>query len=131
MLNEQEILKEESKWAKEKDLIERQQKIKNERKALKKNKNKTCSTTKLLILFLFLNCTAIEIFTGWATAQSLKNSLITGQMVDFSPLITLIGAVVGEVMGFGIYAIKSMKENTVGGVVYATALKNDSENAVG
>ena len=128
MLNEQDILKEESEWAKEKDLIERKQKIKKEKKALKKN-NKI-STTKWLILFLFLNCTAVEIFTGWATAQSLKNSLITGQMVDFSPLITLIGAVVGEVMGFGIYAIKSMKENTVGGVVYATALK-DGDNAVG
>lgn len=39
-------------------------------------------------------------------------------MVDFSPIVTLIGAVVGEVIGFAIYAAKSTKENTEGGIVY-------------
>ena len=33
---------------------------------------KKISTTKLLILFLFLNCTAIEIFTGYVTVMNLR-----------------------------------------------------------
>jgi len=39
-------------------------------------------------------------------------------MVDFTPIVTLIGAVVGEIIGFAIYAAKAAKENTVGGIVY-------------
>lgn len=42
----------------------------------------------------------------------------TTGMVDFSPIVTLIGAVVGEVIGFAIYAAKSTKENTEGGIIY-------------
>jgi len=44
-------------------------------------------------------------------------------MPDFSPLVTLIGAVVSEVIGFAIYSIKATKENTKGGIVYDTAMK--------
>ena len=39
-------------------------------------------------------------------------------MVDFSPIVTLISAVVGEIIGFAIYAAKAAKENTIGGIVY-------------
>lgn len=42
--------------------------------------------------------------------------------VDFGPLTMLITAVVSEVIGFAIYAVKSTKENTVGGIVYDTAM---------
>ena len=38
--------------------------------------------------------------------------------VDFSALQSLITAVVAEVVGFAIYALKSTKENTKGGIVY-------------
>ena len=41
---------------------------------------------------------------------------------DFTPLVTLIGAVVSEVIGFAIYAIKSAKENTEGGIIYETTM---------
>jgi hypothetical protein len=52
---------------------------------------------------------------------------------DFSPLITLIGAVVSEVIGFAIYSIKAAKENTKGGIVYESAMRelNMEEEANG
>ena len=119
MLKENEIVKEEQEWKEQKGLIERKQKIEQEKKQLK---GKKITTTKWLILFLFINCTLIELFTGWSTIQSLRLSALTGQSVDFSPLVTLIGAVVSEVIGFAIYAVKSMKENCEGGVTYSKAM---------
>lgn len=119
MLKENEIIKEEQEWQEQKGLIERKQKIEQEKKQLK---GKKITTTKWLILFLFINCTLIELFTGWSTVQSLRLSALTGQSVDFSPLVTLIGAVVSEVIGFAIYAVKSMKENCEGGVTYSKAM---------
>jgi hypothetical protein len=40
---------------------------------------------------------------------------------DLSPLTSLIGIVVSEVMGFAVYAVKSMKENTEGGITHMLA----------
>lgn len=85
------------------------------------------STTKLLIAFLFLNCTLIELFTGWVTVQNILLVKSAGAPLDFTPLVTLIGAVVGEVMGFAIYAAKSAKENTAGGIVYDSIMKEASD----
>ena len=119
MLKENEIIKEEQEWQEQKGLIKRKQKIEQEKKQLK---GKKVTTTKWLILFVFINCTLIELFTGWSTIQSLRLSALTGQSVDFSPLVTLIGAVVSEVIGFAIYAVKSMKENCEGGVTYSKAM---------
>ena len=124
-LNRKKIMAEERQWNQQKKLIEIKHKIKQEKKQFKP---KIFTTTKLLVLFLFINCTIIEVFTGWATVQSLNNSLITGQPTDFAPLIALIGAIVGEVMGFAIYAIKSLKENSVGGIVYEQSLKDNIFN---
>lgn len=67
--------------------------------------------SKKIILFLFLNCTLIELFTGYITLIDLDIARTTG-VVDFTPIVTLIAAVVGEVIGFAIYAVKSTKENT-------------------
>lgn len=122
MLKENEIVKEEQEWQKQKGLIKRKQKIEQEKKQLK---GKKITTTKWLILFLFINCTLIELFTGWSTVQSLRMSALTGQSVDFSPLVTLIGAVVSEVIGFAIYAVKSMKENCKNGIVYDSILQSN------
>jgi predicted negative regulator of RcsB-dependent stress response len=121
MLKESIIEKEEAQWEQEKELLQRKQKIKEEKHALK---NKKISTTKLIVFFLFLNCTIIEIFTGWTTIQSLNIALITGTSVDFSPLVTLIGTVVGEVIGFAVYAAKAVRENTAGGIVYDQAMNS-------
>lgn len=126
------LLRKEQNWKVEKNQIERRQKIHEEKFSLfTKYVNIHISTTKLLILFLFLSCTAIEIFTGYVTVRTLKICEENLTMFDFTPLVTLIGAVVGEVFGFAIYSLKATKENTIGGIVYETAMKNNDNNAVG
>lgn len=114
------IAKKEAEWITDKLILEREQKIKKEKQQFKTK----ISTTKLLMIFLFLNCTAIEIFTGWVTIKSFSLAMMTGAIIDFSPLVALISAVVGEVIAFAIYALKSAKENTKGGIVYETAINN-------
>lgn len=128
---EHEIKREEIYWNAEKVILERKQKLREEKREMRKSKK--ISTTKFLIGFLFINCTLVELFTGWATAQSLKISYATGNPMDFSPLVTLIGAVVTEVMGFAVYAVKATKENTANGITYMMAqqsLNNNKSNSV-
>lgn len=114
---------EEKRWAQEKHLIQRKNKINEEKKKLKDNKT-AISTTKLIVAFLFINCTIIEIFTGWVTIKSLEMAAITGQPADLTPLVTLVGAVVSEIIGFAVYAAKSAKENSKGGITYDLAMRN-------
>lgn len=114
---------EEKRWAQEKHLIQRKNKINEEKKKLKDNKT-AISTTKLIVAFLFINCTIIEIFTGWVTIKSLEMAAITGQPADLTPLVALVGAVVGEIIGFAVYAAKSAKENSKGGITYDLAMRN-------
>lgn len=114
---------EEKRWAQEKHLIQRKNKINEEKKKLKDNKT-AISTTKLIVAFLFINCTIIEIFTGWVTIKSLEMAAITGQPADLTPLVALVGAVVSEIIGFAVYAAKSAKENSKGGITYDLAMQN-------
>lgn len=86
------------------------------------NSKKRLSTSKLLILFLFINCSVIEIFTMCVTLQSMYVAQSVGYNPDFTPLVTLIGAVVGEVIGFAVYAVKAKAENTSGGIEYETVM---------
>lgn len=119
---EKEILLQEKQWEREKAYQERKYKIKKEKKELEDKYRVKPSTSKILILFLFINCTLIELFTGWVTIKSLDLATLTMLSPDFTPLVTLIGAVVSEVIGFAIYAIKSAKENTTGGIIYETTM---------
>lgn len=90
---------------------------------------KKIPTTKKLMFFLFVNCTLIELFTGWVTIQNIALAREIGMSLDFTPLVTLIGTVVGEVLSFAVYAAKSAKENTKGGIIYDTAI--NSTDSVG
>ena len=91
-------------------------------------KNKKYSCTKLIILFLFINCTLVELFTGWVIVQNLLLAQAVGIALDFTPLTTLVGAVVAEVLGFAVYALKAAKENSKGGIVYdSTFYQYDNE----
>lgn len=121
---ERDLIIAERRWQKEKPLREREYKLKEDQRQFKETHRPKISTSKLLIIFLFINCTIIEIFTGYVTLKSLDIATMTFMMPDFTPLVTLIGAVVSEVIGFAIYAIKSAKENTSGGIVYETAMIN-------
>lgn len=121
---ERDLIIAERRWQKEKPLREREYKLKEDQRQFKETHRPKISTSKLLIIFLFINCTIIEIFTGYVTLKSLDIATMTFIMPDFTPLVTLIGAVVSEVIGFAIYAIKSAKENTSGGIIYETAMMN-------
>lgn len=130
------ILQEVQEWEKDKLYLEKKKQLKQDKRKFF-SKIPKISTSKLLILFLFLNCTAIELFTAWITIKSIELVQITMMAPDFSPLITLIGAVVSEVIGFAIYSIKAAKENTKNGITYELALLkernmiNEENNASG
>lgn len=94
-------------YEKEKDIRERENRIRN---------NKKLSTTKLIVLFIFVNCTVIEAYSMW----------IMYRLADSDALDTLISTVVGEGITFAIYAFKAAKENSVGGITYDSAIKDNS-----
>ena len=128
------IQKKEQDWKKERELLEREYTLKAEKKALKdrfKEKRNKIANSKILVWFLFINCTIIEIFTILVTIKEFR-LLALGLMfnLDLQPLIALISTVVAEVIGFSVYSLKSVKENTEGGIVYETAmyqLENEKE----
>lgn len=118
---EKELVKlseQEKSWEIEKDILIRKNKMESEKKSL--TKKSKISTTKLLVLFLLINFTVVEVYSMW----------IMYTLADLSALYTLITAVIGETMTLAIYAIKSTKENTSGGIVFEKAMK-DNENGVG
>lgn len=107
------------------------QNIKQERATItcKEEKSKL-AFGKWLMIFLFINFTLLELFTCAITVYSFSLAFTIGMMPDFTPLITLLGSVIGETLSFGIYCAKSKAENTKGGIVYETTLKkldNDDE----
>ena len=121
------IIKEEQDWADYKKYLIRKIKLIEDKESFLLENKKKISTSKILILFLFINCTIIEIFTGWVTVKSFSYSLITGNSIDFSPLVTLIGSVIGEVTGFAIYSLKSANEKAEGGIVYDSIFRNKED----
>lgn len=125
---ERDITIKEHRWQREKEVLERKYKLKQEKKEFKKQFLPKISTSKLLILFLFINCTIIELFTGFVTLKSLDLTTLTMANPDFTPLVALIGAVVSEVVGYAVYALKSAKENTAGGIIYETAMRQIDED---
>lgn len=114
--------KKQEQWEKQKEVILMKQSLREERQSIKQKSHKKISTSKLIVLFLFLNCTIIEFFTGYVTLKSLNLGF-----ADFSPLTTLISAVVGEVICFAVYAYKATKENTEGGITYENAKFEQSQ----
>ena len=125
---EREITIKEHRWQREKEILERKYKLKQEKREFKKQFLPKISTSKLLILFLFINCTIIELFTGFVTLKSLDLTTLTMANPDFTPLVALIGAVVSEVVGYAVYALKSAKENTAGGITYEAAMRQIDED---
>lgn len=125
---ERDITIKEHRWQREKEVLERKYKLKQEKREFKKQFLPKISTSKLLILFLFINCTIIELFTGFITLKSLDLTTLTMANPDFTPLVALIGAVVSEVVGYAVYALKSAKENTAGGITYEAAMRQIDED---
>ena len=108
-------------WQKEKQYLTIQQDMKHEKRQIKnkyKQQKKKLTTTKFLMLFLFISCSIVQLFTIYITIKIIN----IGFEIDLTPLTMLITSVVAEVIGFAIYSLKSTKENTKGGIVYETAL---------
>lgn len=118
----EDVLRQEQDWLKKKSILEKQYSLREEKKSFfEKHKSKKRTTNKKLITFLFVNCSIIEAFTLWITVQSMYLAADAMMTPDFTPLVTLVGAAVSEVIGYAIYAAKSTKENTEGGIVYMQA----------
>ena len=123
---EREVNREAKRWDIEKEILDKKISVEQEKEEYKQKRRKKISTSKLLILFLFINCTLIEIFTGIITWKTVTIGLMMGIGIDLSPLVALIGAVVSEVIGYSIYSLKAIKENTKGGIVYESAFQNQN-----
>lgn len=122
------VEKETKLWAYEKAVLEQEQALKEDKKNFKKkNKTKKMTTSKKLIAFLFINCVAIEIFACYAVLKSIEISQLMGMATDFSPINSLIGAVIAETIGYAVYCLKSAKENQAGGITYDLAMKKYEE----
>lgn len=111
-------------WQQLKPELVRENKIEQEKKEIKdeKAKIKLPSWGKLLLVFLFINFTALEFFIGYITIQSFSLAFAIGMMPDFTPLVTLIGLVAGETISYGAYCAKSKAENIEGGIIHDTAM---------
>lgn len=93
-----------------------------------KQQRKKPAVAKLALWYIFGSCTIVQIYSMVAMWH----------FADLSPLITLIGATVGETISYCAYAAKSTKENTSGGIVYDLAMQQqqmdteaDPENSEG
>ena len=79
--------------------------------------------SKVLILLLFANSAIIEGFACYVILKQLDLAEYTGMMPDLTPLNTLIGACIGNVIAYGIYSLKAAKENSRGGIIYDLAIE--------
>lgn len=115
--------------------IEYANKSDERRNALKQARNrkkiKTPSTTKLITIYLFIVLNIVLLYA----------LIAMWHFENLTYLGTLIADVIGQILVFFIYTIKSTKENTRGGITYETAMAKlqndldvkikDMDNAVG
>ena len=94
----------------------------DENKVITKNKKKTAFSKKLTILFV-LTCTCVTFATLYLCYICITMNY-TGSLTFLSALIGLQEVALGYVCGE--YMKKSKAENTVGGVVYDTAINSTS-----
>lgn len=77
-------------------------------------KRKPPSASKVALAYIFLSCTAVQLYSMAAMWH----------FADLSALYSLIGATVGEAISYCAYAAKATKENTEGGIVHDMAMKS-------
>ena len=71
------------------------------------------STSKMALAYIFISCTAVQIYSMVAMWH----------LGDLSALHSLIGATIAEGIAFCSYEAKSTRENTKGGIVHDIAIK--------
>ena len=113
------LQRQEQEWQKEKEILEKQYSLQEDKKSFsEQHRRKKLTTSKKLITFLFINCTVIELFVLYITIRSMILAETIMLSPDFTPLVTLVGAIVSEVIGYAVYAIKAAKENCANGITY-------------
>ena len=117
------LQRQEQEWQKEKEILEKQYSLQEDKKSFsEQHRRKKLTTSKKLITFLFINCTVIELFVLYITIRSMILAETIMLSPDFTPLVTLVGAIVSEVIGYAVYAIKAAKENCANGITYMIVL---------
>lgn len=96
--------------------IQRKRALRAERRKYRL-KIKWPTQSKLGMWYIFISCTAVQIYSMAAMWH----------FADLSPLYALIGATVGEGLTYYAYTAKAKAENTTGGIVYENSLKNQTE----
>lgn len=91
---------EREKWqcAKEKELYDKRLEVKMVKRSMRSFKFPT--TTKIIMAFLLINCTAVEIYS----------MVVMWKLQNLDALYSLITAVVTESISFAVYAAKSYNE---------------------
>lgn len=120
-------------WKFEKQILQRELTIAEEKEELKQKKKEIkLPFSKIAMIVLFINSVILEAGVGWVTWNSINLAYATGGTPDFTPLVTLIGIIIGQTLSYGIYSYKSKAENVKGGITYELAMRNnDSDEAMG
>ena len=79
------------------------------------------STSKMALAYIFISCTAVQIYSMVAMWH----------LGDLSALHSLIGATIAEGIAFCSYEAKSTRENTKGGIVHDIAIKAQDKAQAG
>ena len=123
------IKKQEENWQIQRLNLKRINDIKNDYNKIKNKNPFRITTGKLAMWALLILCLAVIIFTGFVTMKEFSLAYALGLMPDFTPLVTMVGAIIGAAVDVAAYFAKSAKENTKGGITYeAAAAKNFQEN---
>lgn len=104
------------KIQKENEYFKKIQLLKAEKKKYKTSIISKISTTKLVMLYLFLILNIVLTFAMVAMWH----------FADLSYLGVLITDIAAQIITFIIYAMKSAKENAIGGITYDLAMKENN-----
>ena len=115
------IARQQKKWEIEKINIQKENDIKNEYSTILNKNPYKITTSKLAMWFLFFLCLGIIFFTGYITLKEFSLAYAFGLMPDFTPLIAMIGGILGATADVAAYFAKSAKENSKGGITYEAA----------
>lgn len=123
------IKQQQENWQIERLNLKRENSIRNDYNKIQNKNPFKITTGKLAMWILLLLCLIVIIFTSWVTIKEFSLAYALGLMPDFTPLVAMIGAILGAAIDVAAYFAKSAKENTKGGITYqAAAIKNFEQN---
>lgn len=91
---------------------EMRDKLQKEKEKFFPKPERKVNNSKAALWYIMASCTIVQAYS----------MIAMWHFADLSPLITLIGATVGEAISYCAYAAKSTKENTEGGITFEMAM---------